>query len=527
MQNSLQSSSIKHPADWNEVQHLSGLLYGSNLEFLPHSASTNSKHMSPLPIQLIMYCLTKYMAISISSPIENSFLLKQVQFVPSDDYVLCIQTMNSARHARDLGNQDPVQDSYANNYTNEELSADDGSSSTDRSDSQEPDDDASFFDPEEYASRIQENIMESTSCHSIHKISHRPAPTAADTSGYLLRTTFSDDDPTRPPYQLPTLNSGTFGTIVSIISLNDEGFASLWKGNSAHFLRDLMFSWVQPTVSDILSSVLSIPMDDTPLSYSENPTAAAGLLVASHAISGILFSPLELVQTRRVVQTSKRHLRKYKSIWGTIATIIREEYPNRPLDIFFSSNLLVPSLAFHILSPVFKYLGPLVIERGVGVDEDGNPLVHMLCQISFVLVELAVMLPIETIRKRLMCQVVRRTSIRQPGIRKSGGHEEQELHTLVQTSPFPYTDSLNCLYRIIKEEGGVRNGRGKNSESTWGHRRHDGASRSSKPNHRRTTPNRLLWRFSALYRGFSARFMASVSLIFLQAIVKLLEIDSD
>ncbi|KAH6579884.1 hypothetical protein BASA61_009993 [Batrachochytrium salamandrivorans] len=472
MQNSLQSSSIKHPADWNEVQHLSGLLYGSNLEFLPHSASTNSKHMSPLPIQLIMYCLTKYMAISISSPIENSFLLKQVQFVPSDDYVLCIQTMNSARHARDLGNQDPVQDSYANNYTNEELSADDGSSSTDRSDSQEPDDDASFFDPEEYASRIQENIMD-------------------------------------------------------IISLNDEGFASLWKGNSAHFLRDLMFSWVQPTVSDILSSVLSIPMDDTPLSYSENPTAAAGLLVASHAISGILFSPLELVQTRRVVQTSKRHLRKYKSIWGTIATIIREEYPNRPLDIFFSSNLLVPSLAFHILSPVFKYLGPLVIERGVGVDEDGNPLVHMLCQISFVLVELAVMLPIETIRKRLMCQVVRRTSIRQPGIRKSGGHEEQELHTLVQTSPFPYTDSLNCLYRIIKEEGGVRNGRGKNSESTWGHRRHDGASRSSKPNHRRTTPNRLLWRFSALYRGFSARFMASVSLIFLQAIVKLLEIDSD
>ncbi|KAH6567498.1 hypothetical protein BASA60_008998 [Batrachochytrium salamandrivorans] len=248
-----------------------------------------------------------------------------------------------------------------------------------------------------------------------------------------------------------------------------------------------MFSWVQPTVSDILSSVLSIPMDDTPLSYSENPTAAAGLLVASHAISGILFSPLELVQTRRVVQTSKRHLR----------------------------------------NPVFKYLGPLVIERGVGVDEDGNPLVHMLCQISFVLVELAVMLPIETIRKRLMCQVVRRTSIRQPGIRKSGGHEEQELHTLVQTSPFPYTDSLNCLYRIIKEEGGVRNGRGKNSESTWGHRRHDGASRSSKPNHRRTTPNRLLWRFSALYRGFSARFMASVSLIFLQAIVKLLEIDSD
>ncbi|KAJ1343851.1 hypothetical protein BSLG_001583 [Batrachochytrium salamandrivorans] len=420
MQNSLQSSSIKHPADWNEVQHLSGLLYGSNLEFLPHSASTNSKHMSPLPIQLIMYCLTKYMAISISSPIENSFLLKQVQFVPSDDYVLCIQTMNSARHARDLGNQDPVQDSYANNYTNEELSADDGSSSTDRSDSQEPDDDASFFDPEEYASRIQENIMESTSCHSIHKISHRPAPTAADTSGYLLRTTFSDDDPTRPPYQLPTLNSGTFGTIVSIISLNDEDLHLCGK----------------PTVSDILSSVLSIPMDDTPLSYSENPTAAAGLLVASHAISGILFSPLELVQTRRVVQTSKRHLRKYKSIWGTIATIIREEYPNRPLDIFFSSNLLVPSLAFHILSPVFKYLGPLVIER-----------------------ELAVMLPIETIRKRLMCQVVRRTSIRQPGIRKSGGHEEQELHTLVQTSPFPYTDSLNCLYRIIKEEGGVRNGR--------------------------------------------------------------------
>ncbi|KAI8922600.1 mitochondrial carrier domain-containing protein [Entophlyctis helioformis] len=495
------AAALKKPADWAEFQQLSGSLYSAappaspdgrfaehSLDSLLHDASASSAFLT----QLLMYCVAKHTAVSMTVPFENAIILKQVQFVPSDEYLDRMLQSSSAQRFDNGLNGGPKQ-------------SDPDAAFEDATDD-DRDDDRSFVDVDEYASDLEKRAFRSS-----RRQPTTTANMAADSSGYLLRTTFDDDDPTRPPYQLPVLDVGTFGVIYRIATLNDEGFASLWKGNYAYFFKDLLFSWTQPTVSDVLATVLSIPIDDAPLTHAESPNSAVGLLLASHVISGVLYSPLDLVQTRLVVQTSKRMRRKYRSVWHAIGTILTEEYPNDPSGIFFAPNLLVPSVAYYLLSPVFKHMGPFFIDRWIGVSQEDQPLEYLFFELGFSLLELVVMLPIETVRRRLMCQVIRRTPQRQSNRSKRGALEEREFQTLVETSPIPYAGVFDCIYRVVAEEGGPRGV--------------DGNAGGSLPGQGLLSS---LGRLSGLYRGFTARLVANVLVACLQAVIKTIDVaDSD
>lgn len=243
----------------------------------------------------------------------------------------------------------------------------------------------------------------------------------------------------------------------------------------------------------------------------ETPTLAATVVLVSHIVCGIIVSPLELVQTRMVLQTSKKGSRKYKSTLDALITILRDEHAYNPLSLVLSPNMLIPSTLYHSFNTVFKYLGPLIGTRLLGIDYDYDIVSFFTFELIFGLLETFVMSPIETIRRRLMCQVIAKPSLT----------PNREFQTVVETSPIPYTDPFNCLVRIISEEG---------CQST----NHSNSDKRSKKRRRRSTANStdgvfggfraMTRRMSELYRGVSAKLTSSLIVLCLRVLIKSIEI---
>jgi mitochondrial fusion and transport protein UGO1 len=173
-----------------------------------------------------------------------------------------------------------------------------------------------------------------------------------------------------------------------------------------------------------------------------------------------------------VVQTSKRGKRKYKSMLDALLTIVQEEFPHEYFGIVTSPPLFIPSLIFHFLSPIFQHSTPIVLDRLFGATSEDS-LLFVITEFSISLLELVVLLPIETIRKRMQCQVIRKTPLTK---------RERDFEGLVELDPIPYTSVLDCLYRIVMEEN--------------------------------------KFKLSRLYRGFKVRLMMNIMVAFLQLISK-------
>ncbi|KAI8899735.1 mitochondrial carrier domain-containing protein [Globomyces pollinis-pini] len=431
MQRSFVANDTIRPRDWHNVQRLGEVLYQNQNQ-------TRDRPLKPTMLaQHMFYSFTKYSSVIMVVPFSNALTLKQVQFLPSID--------NESSNQ----NQEP------------------------EADEQQDNDDISSLDPyldisHKQNKQIQSNLI----------------PT--DATGYLLRTNTGLDDPTRPPYQLPSIeNDGTTSIISKIAYLNDEGFSSIWKGHQALFYREWISSWLQPTIQKLLwlpfESEDSLPM---PMVHLTQVQLQFSLLVLSHTIAGMILSPLELIQTRLIVQTSNKTRKKYTSTLNALSTIIAEEYPSTPFSIVFSPNLFVPSLLYHTLNPLFQHSTPIVADRlfGVGLS---SPRLYIFTEFGINLLELIVMLPIETVRKRLQCQSIQQQLI---------SEETLNFETVVDVSPIPYTGYLDCIYRILTEEG-IR--RKKTRKDSWGIR--------------------------GLYRGFRARLMTNIMVAILQLLTHIID----
>nr|KAJ3421239.1 hypothetical protein HK105_004124 [Polyrhizophydium stewartii] len=449
---------LQRPRDWDGLQRLSGTLYGSAASYGADAGDAGGIEEDPFWIQFLKYCLAKYTAISVTVPFENAIMLRQVQFVPDDDYVHNALSgrpgagglADAAGTAAGKGNAYDVSDSEGSGTASGNSDGEEGGSSV------SDEDDRSFFDADDYANRLGKKLRQES--RGGRQSARHMRKAAADSSGYLLRSTFDDDDPTRPTYQLPTLRASTFSTIYKIASFNDEGIASLWKGHMALFCKAVAFSWTQPTVSSLLASAFNVPLDDTPLTYAEQPLPQIGLLLASHAITGVMTSPLELVQTR-------------------------------------------------LFGAVFKHMGPLIIERWLGFGRDEAPSAHFVCSIAFGLLELLVMLPIET-----------------PNPRKYGALEEREFQTAVAIAPIPYVGVVDCAMRIMAEEGWQHsNARHAGTKGVRRARRGSRAAGSSSP--KRAGILGTWMRVSGLYRGFGARLATLISVVCLQALVQAIDVE--
>ncbi|POW00254.1 hypothetical protein PSHT_13148 [Puccinia striiformis] len=217
-----------------------------------------------------------------------------------------------------------------------------------------------------------------------------------------------------PEWVLPVvIERGVSDMMRAISRWRGEGFLGLWKGQLTAFIIDTISSKLQPI---LLSGLF--------------------LLVGSYTITGLLLAPLDLIRTRLIVQSSQLRHRKYSGPINAFQQIVKDEGGIR--NLFLDSTLLFPALLDNLVRPLIHLATPLIIDRVIGIDRVQEPLRFGLAEFGISSLGLLLVLPLETVRKRLQLQ--------------SRHPSPQLLKACVRLRPVPYNGIVEGFYRIITEE---------------------------------------------------------------------------
>ncbi|KAJ3414006.1 hypothetical protein HDV05_007213 [Chytridiales sp. JEL 0842] len=419
------------------------------------SMTTRGEEDDDAPSQLAeitSYAIAKFFANLLASPVEVINILRQVEYAPSDEYL-----------SRALPDASELPDS---DFTFPESSDDDEDDA--------PSDAPTYFDPYEPEPKKEATEKEDGWILGV-----------ADANGYLVRTGNDENDPCRPPYQLSVLDDSVASGIGKITTSPSEGFLSLWKGTFADWLHDMCHALIQPSVEETFNDIIDNVDGSIPIIYLDNAIPTLSTAIASHAVTGFLLSPLEVVRTRLIVQTSNPFHRKYRGTFHCLTTMIVEE----GIASLYWNRRIFPTFLYHTLQPLFKHSTGFLIERWLGIEKDVAPISYNLWEFAFQTVETAILLPLEVVRRRLDCQVLSKLP------------QERRFEGMVECTKIPYTGMIDCLGRTITEEGGRvsrRNRkRGKKArKGVWG----------------------MLGKVGALYRGFRLRIFSNFAILLLKSV---------
>ncbi|KAJ3291971.1 hypothetical protein HK104_005673 [Borealophlyctis nickersoniae] len=429
--------------------HEEGIPVESTVPYFPSedlfaADENDSSRLTPKEL-VYLPCLQQQLYMRLSSgarvsPLEVANILKQVQFVPSDAYLIRTEKVH------------PVED---------------------REEAEPPEPSIEGSEEEDDEQVDPYGLTDDTSyTHIQHEVS-----AVADASGYLMRNGYHDDA-TKPPFQLPPLDGSTWATVGELARL--EGFTAPWKGQTAAWLYDIGENLVSPNVESLLIDSFNLRDD------------SISTAVSCQTVIGVILSPLELVRTRLVVQTKNPYHQKYKGTFNCLRIIVEEE---GLMSLYFGRHF-VPTIVYHGIVAFFKFSTELIVENVFNVSAETQPLAFALCEFAVNVVQLGITMPLETIRRRLQCQIVSST----PG--------EKAFETVVERSVIPYTGMADCAWRIVTEEGGTRRQRGRKG--------------SRKPKSWWSS-----WGLRGLYKGFKVRLVAQATLMILNAVLDGLEISED
>ncbi|KAI7899487.1 mitochondrial carrier domain-containing protein [Cokeromyces recurvatus] len=407
--------------------------------------------------ELINFTLLKYLTTAVSSPFEVSKTLLQVQYMPRED-----AEVTSITRTKVEDGSDDEQEEY-NEFTEEE----------------EEEEEEDFYDEHNSRRRRRHSVdLNSGTLDVNDPVFKKRVP--VDASGYIVRPSVYDD-PTRPPHQLKPIEGGVWKGIGELLKQPHEGWRSLFKGQYTNWLYEISHLFLQPTLEGTLNDMFDLYDDTIPLVHLDRVGPNLATLVASNLIVGFLLSPLELIRTRLQVQSASPLRRKYKGPFHALRTIIQEEGGIKGL--YFSHNL-VPTLLYHSITPLLQNVTPLIIDRVFRISATESPFLYSLAELGLNTLEILVTLPLDTIRKRLQCQIRTRT----PG--------NKRFEPVVALRPVPYTGVANAIYCIIKEEGG----------------------RPKKSNRLQRKNILTDWSLRGLYHGFNMQCTSNIVLFFLHAI---------
>ncbi|GAA6022614.1 hypothetical protein JCM11491_000701 [Sporobolomyces phaffii] len=277
---------------------------------------------------------------------------------------------------------------------------------------------------------------------------HLAPPRPTDPAGYLS----ARDHLARPEWVMPiVVQGGVWDMIKSVARWKGEGWRSLWKGQLTTFLYDAVSTALQPAFLSLLTvllSPLSTPSFTTlPLIYSPRPVPLLLFTTLSHALTTFVLSPLDLVRTRLIVQSSQPAHRKYSNPVAALATIAREE--GGYAQTYLHANLVVPTVLDAVVRPLVHLSIPLVITRYLHVEPSTSPVSFALAELVLSSAGLLVTVPIETVRKRLQLQS--RAEFVRAG--RAGG-VGRPWRSSVELRPTPYQGVVECVWRILTEETG-------------------------------------------------------------------------
>ncbi|CAO3681433.1 unnamed protein product [Rhizopus stolonifer] len=293
----------------------------------------------------------------------------------------------------------------------------------------------------------------------------------------------------------PMQGGGVLEILTLIVKQPTEGWKSLFKGQRVTWVYEMLRTILRPALESSLNDVFGLYDDTIPLMHLDNVTPNITTLVASHLVVGILLSPLEIVRTRLVVQSASPLCSKYKGPFHALRTMFSEEGGIQ--GVYLSKNL-VPTLLYHGITPLLSCSAPLIIARTLGISAVDSPVLYGAAEFALSTLGLLMMLPLETIRKRLHCQV------------SSNG---DPFRSTVALRPVPYRGILDAVYKIMKEEG-TRN---KSSAQKRLVRKKAKFSDSDAtdtdedifPRPKQTRSVTSAWGIHGLYRGFTMQLAAN------------------
>jgi fusion and transport protein UGO1 len=278
-------------------------------------------------------------------------------------------------------------------------------------------------------------------------------PRPRDAQGYLVSRSVYDAS-TKPEWVLPeVVTGGVWDMIKALVRFPNEGYLALWKGQLTTFIIDSVSTSVQPVLQSLLSSLFlpSNLLPTLPLIHSPHPSLPLVVATASHAITGLLLSPLDLVRTRLIAQSSMPAHRKYRGPLHALRTIFAEE--GGALSAYFHPTLLVPALLDSTIRPLLHIATPLVIERSLGISRADAPLAYGLAELGLGVASLMITLPIETVRRRLQVQS-RQTIVRNASSSSGASSRGRRYRACVESRPAPYLGVVHTVYCILTEETG-------------------------------------------------------------------------
>lgn len=139
---------------------------------------------------------------------------------------------------------------------------------------------------------------------------------------------------------------------------------------------------------------------------------------------------------RLVAQTSKPSLAKYQGTIHAVKTIIEEE----GVETLFWGKDIVPCALQNIIDPFFQHCIPLIIDRCFHLTFSESPFAFSLVELALNTLQLALSIPLETVRKRLQIQGNGKVASPKPFV------------TAVRTRQIAYTGVIDCAYRVVTEE---------------------------------------------------------------------------
>ena len=194
-------------------------------------------------------------------------------------------------------------------------------------------------------------------------------------------------------------------------------------------MNDILSSTLQPIVQNTLQSI-----------FMPSPSKSSSILlpVASHLLTGLILSPLDLVRTRLIVQS---FLPKYQSYTGpldALSQILRDEGGLK--GVYLHPHLLIPAILDNGLRPfVSLTLPPYIATSVLGLhgNIESNPLAWAAAELVGTCAGLMIVMPFETIRRRLQVQA--------RGIAKP-------IKSCVESRPLPYNGVVDAFWHIVTEE---------------------------------------------------------------------------
>ena len=258
-----------------------------------------------------------------------------------------------------------------------------------------------------------------------------PADIAKDESGYIVSAE-SLAEKAGPAYSLGLGKSQSlWASFVAMVRQN--GVFSVWQGVVSFWSYSVTHDMV---LSGLEYTIRSYRLDESALGVDRLPYPSMLASVAACALANYILTPLDIARTRLVAQSVHSREAVTRSLPVAVSKIYQHDggwaglYPRSLLTIL--SAVIAPMLRIVPIS-VFTHYCEGRIAAATGVSPE---IIYPVAQYLFHTASLLLVLPLETIRRRLQLQDGRRM-----------------WRYRVRMPDTPYAGPFDCLRRIIREEG--------------------------------------------------------------------------